>query len=118
MKVLIIEDDIVIAATLAIFLDFLYIECTQASTLAEGLEKLSYQVPDILILDLLLGSKSGIPILQAARQQKLQMKIIVLSASTDLGKISALYPECYFIRKPFDLEDLERVILPKLVPTV
>jgi CheY-like chemotaxis protein len=93
------------------------------SVLESGQQVLSFarqQRPDVIVLDLWLGQDSGVPILQALKNDPLTAGILVIvySASvTDLEQVRALIaqePERYegtvVLRKPFELNELLAVL--------
>jgi DNA-binding LytR/AlgR family response regulator len=105
----IVEDEMVIARTIESSLDDLgYDHCGPATTYGEALELLETERPDLLLLDINLGSKKdGIDV---AEKINLLYKIpfIFLTANSDLATIERakkVKPYAYIV-KPFSKEEL------------
>lgn len=105
----IVEDEMVIARTIESSLDDLgYEHCGPATTYGEALELLETDKPDLLLLDINLGSrKDGIDV---AEKINLLYKIpfIFLTANSDLATIERakkVKPHAYIV-KPFSKEEL------------
>lgn len=78
--------------------------------------------PDLVLTDLHIPPRGGLPFLRALRANPLftQVPVIVLSGSRrpeDIAAIEAV-GACRFIEKPYDLDDLEAAILACLTQLV
>ncbi len=83
--------------------------CTEADMLLA--KKLDFK-PDVILLDLKMGSVSGLDILEEIRSTDKEVKIVVLTGSIDSKKISeaqALGADEYMI-KPVSMAELKEVI--------
>jgi two-component system, response regulator PdtaR len=113
MKILIVEDEAIIALHLEMLLtEFGHEVCAIASTATEAMEHAEVYRPDILILDVRLAhGSSGI---EAAREIYLRYGIrsILLSGNLDASTREALQPyePIGYIGKPFLPIDLFRAL--------
>ncbi len=67
---------------------------------------------DLIILDIVMPKKDGIAVLKYMKENSIDKKVIVLTASSSqklIKKVAELGAE-YFMLKPFELENLEEVI--------
>jgi CheY-like chemotaxis protein len=81
----------------------------EAATVAAALAALDEHEVDVILLDLHLGSASGLDVLDAVEAADLPARVVLLSGSSDLpadvrGRAAAS------LGKPFTLEDLARVV--------
>ena len=113
MKILIIEDDVVIQNFLK--RGFRYKQCVidQAFDGSEGLEKLINDNYDISIIDLLLPKLDGASLIQKARESGVKIPIIVLSSLQDFPTKTHLLDIGVddYVVKPFSFEELYARIL-------
>ena len=112
-KILLVEDDMIIAADLSMQLTKLGYEIIGINTRAEdALQTVQNNRPDIILMDIILsGQMNGI---EAARliQERHQIPLIFLTSNTDdstFQKALATNPFA-FIAKPFQKSDLERTL--------
>jgi len=77
-KILLVEDTIEILQNLAEFLQMEGFEITTAGNGKEALLKLSVEVPDLIITDLLMPQMDGFEFIKELRKQKAWSKIPVL----------------------------------------
>jgi two-component system alkaline phosphatase synthesis response regulator PhoP len=107
-KVLIIEDDDVIARGMATHLtsagfDALWVEKGEA-----GLARLRYERPDVCVLDLMLPGLDGWKLIETAREEGIGTPIVVVSArGTEHDRVHALEigADDYLV-KPFSMKEL------------
>jgi len=116
--ILIVEDEAVMRESLR---DWLTESGYQVETVEEGeeaLKTIAEQDFGIVILDLRLPGKDGIEVLRKAKAQKPQLKGIIITAypsiesAVEAMKIGAVD----YLPKPFDLNDLEKLIRETLGP--
>src|SRR5258708_6793190 len=91
-RVLIVEDSPSSAGVLEAMLRHFCHEVEIAETVAEALEKLEWR-PGCILLDLKLPDGSGVDVLRAVRNQGLEVRVAVLTASRDtdlLDEVSSL----------------------------
>lgn len=85
-KILIIDDDKVFAKTLTDFLSKENYEIIHVVNGEEGIAVIGENVPDIIILDLLMPKMGGVEFLDELRKKKLDKEIPIL-VSSQLSKI-------------------------------
>ncbi|MBB4080303.1 DNA-binding LytR/AlgR family response regulator [Lewinella aquimaris] len=112
-KILMVEDDMIIAADISLQLTKLGYEVVGINTRAEdALAYLAENRPDIILMDIVLtGKMNGI---EAARivLEKYQVPVIFLTSNSDDATFQqAISARPYaFIAKPFQKSDLERTL--------
>ncbi|MFD0960182.1 response regulator transcription factor [Paenibacillus chungangensis] len=86
--------------------------CGEASNGKEALQKVREVKPDILLTDVVMPGMSGLELIQAIREELLQIEIVVLSAFENFQYIkSALkYDAVDYLVKPFNEIELEQVM--------
>jgi len=108
-RVLIVDDDVVMAKYLAAHLSRGNFEVTLASTDQEALRVFRVFDPALVLLDTALNGTEGTEVLQRLKQIKPGISIMVLSASKDpelIFQASKLGADDY-ITKPVDPKDLD-----------
>ncbi len=113
IKILVVEDEMIIGAKISMFLTELGYEVTGIIPRAEdALLQLEESVPDIALLDInLKGSMDGIALAQVLLTEH-QIPVIFLTANSDDGtfqraKVAKPYA---FLAKPFKKLDLQRAL--------
>ena len=107
-KVLIIEDDEVIASSMAQHLSGAGFDPVTVGRGEVGLARLRYEAPDVLVLDLMLPGLDGWSLIESARAEGIGTPIIVVSArGTEHDRIHALQigADDYLV-KPFSMKEL------------
>lgn len=112
-RILIVEDDMIIAANLSLQLTNLGYEVTGIESRGEeAVMHVGVNTPDILLMDInLKGSIDGIETVKAI-QQSHDIAVIYLTANTDdasFSRAKETHPQA-FISKPFNQLDLQRTI--------
>lgn len=112
-KILMVEDDMIIATDISMQLTQLGYDVIGISTHAEdALQILEQNTPDLIIMDIVLsGSMNGIDA-SILILEKYQVPIIFLTSNTDDATFQkALVAKPYaFISKPFQKSELERIV--------
>ena len=108
LRILIVEDDAMIAMLLADMFaamghDICAIEATEAGAVAAALQCR----PDLMIVDVRLGDESGISAVEEILRTGFVPHVFI---SGDILTIQALKPDAVAIQKPFDEFDLVRAI--------
>ncbi len=108
MRVLIIEDERVMAAEMEAFLRKVY-QCDLAYTARQGLEKIEENAYDFILLDLGLPDKDGLHLLQEAKKNCPDAACIILTARGQLeDRIRGLdLGADDYLAKPFSLLELQ-----------
>jgi two-component system OmpR family response regulator len=109
MKILLLEDEYSLRISIEEFLEDLGYEVdgfTDGLEAYDGVYDKSY---DILLLDVNVPSLNGFELLQKLRQDGIKTPAIFLTSMTDVNDLKEGYKRgcCDYIRKPFDLEELE-----------
>ena len=107
-KVLIIEDDDVIAQGMASHLSAAGFDPLWVSRGEPGLARLRYEKPDVCVLDLMLPGVDGWKLIETARAEGIGTPIVVVSArGTEHDRVHALEigADDYLV-KPFSMKEL------------
>jgi two-component system alkaline phosphatase synthesis response regulator PhoP len=107
-KVLIIEDDEVIARGMARHLGAAGYDAVQVGSGEAGLARLRFERPDVCVLDLMLPGTDGWRLIESARSEGIGTPIVVVSArGTEHDRVHALElgADDYLV-KPFSMREL------------
>ncbi len=107
-KILLVEDDTLLANSLKKFLEMHGLDVEVAYSFEEATELLERKKYDIYVLDVNLGDGDGIELLESLRHFKDDTPTIFISALTDISTIARGFnagAEDY-LKKPFDPEEL------------
>src|SRR5438876_3546123 len=107
-RVLIVEDDEVIAEGMARHLEAGGFDAVAVAKGEQGLARLRYEQPDVLVLDLMLPGQDGWSVIETARAEGIGTPIIVVSArGTEHDRVHALEigADDYLV-KPFSMKEL------------
>jgi DNA-binding response OmpR family regulator len=107
-KVLIIEDDEVIASGMAQHLSGAGFDPVTVGRGEVGLARLRYEAPDVVVLDLMLPGLDGWSLIESTRAEGIGTPIIVVSArGTEHDRVHALQigADDYLV-KPFSMKEL------------
>jgi two-component system alkaline phosphatase synthesis response regulator PhoP len=107
-KVLIVEDDEVIASSMAQHLSGAGYDPVTVGRGEVGLARLRYEAPDVVVLDLMLPGLDGWSLIESARAEGIGTPIIVVSArGTEHDRVHALQigADDYLV-KPFSMKEL------------
>ncbi len=107
-KVLIVEDDEVIAQGMAAHLASEGFEPLVVTKGDQGLARLRYENPDVCVLDLMLPERDGWSVIETARSEGIGTPIVVVSArGTEHDRVHALEigADDYLV-KPFSMKEL------------
>ena len=109
MKLLLVEDDPTMQATLHRALSRRGMEVTPVGDGRAALAQWAAQPPDAVVLDLTLPGLDGLQVLQQARARGLRTPVIILTARGTVGdRIMGLNTGADdYLPKPFDLDELE-----------
>jgi DNA-binding response OmpR family regulator len=107
-KVLIVEDDAVIADAIRRHLARAEYEAVVVANGDQALARLRFERPDVLVLDLMLPGRDGWNVIETARAEGIPTPIVVVSArGTEHDRIHALEigADDYLV-KPFSMNEL------------
>ena len=104
-RVLIVDDDAEIRALLEESLEQEGYATRSASTAASAFWALMHEVPDVVLLDIGMPGLSGVDIIPAIRHANRDVKIIMVSGSSDveLAKRALAYGAFDYVTKPVDM---------------
>jgi DNA-binding response OmpR family regulator len=107
-KVLIVEDDEVIAEGMARHLSTAGFEAVRVTNGTQGLARLRFERPDVAIVDLMLPGTDGWRLIESAREEGIGTPIVVVSArGTEHDRVHALEIGADdFLVKPFSMKEL------------
>jgi DNA-binding response OmpR family regulator len=108
VRVLIVEDERKLAQVLSSALEAEHYEVVAASTGEEGFDRANAELFDLVVLDLMLPGRSGLGILQALRQRRIETPVLILTARDgvdDRVRGLDLGADDYLV-KPFALPEL------------
>jgi CheY-like chemotaxis protein len=112
-RIFIVEDDKNINKLMSISLGKGY-EITQIYDGSEALERIKYQKPDLVILDLMLPGTDGLEICQTIKKTNMlkDITVIIVSAldATSNRFKGIKYGADYYIKKPFDPDELRSLV--------
>src|SRR3954470_23825260 len=107
-RVLIVEDDDVVAKAMASHLDAAGFDALVVARGELGLARLRYDRPDVCVLDLMLPELDGWRLIETARAEGIGTPIVVVSArGTEHDRVNALDigADDYLV-KPFSMKEL------------
>lgn len=110
--IVVIDDDALVNATITSVLEEQYESVRAFTDCAEALEELETFTPDLILLDVFLGSYNGLDVLELLHDRGMKCPIIMITAYSDVKmavRAVKLGAED-FIVKPLDLEQLELAI--------
>lgn len=109
MRLLLIEDDPTLAATLKRTLERKAMRVQLCADGAQALAVWQSAAPDVVLLDLSLPGLDGLEVLHQARQAGLRTPVLILTARGTVGdKVLGLNAGADdYLPKPFDLDELE-----------
>ncbi|MBG9387482.1 response regulator transcription factor [Caenimonas aquaedulcis] len=109
MKLLLVEDDPSMQATLQRALGRRGFEVTACGDGREALQRWSAAAPDVVLLDLTLPGMDGLDVLESARKAGSRTPVLILTARGTVGdRVIGLNSGADdYLAKPFDLDELE-----------
>lgn len=112
-KLLIVDDEDDVRLFLEDFLSEREFQVITASSAEEGLELIERQIPDIVLLDLMMPGMDGLECLKLIKKKHPKIKVIMITALNDETKVELAKKQGAenYILKPFSLEYLESELL-------
>ncbi|HEY0858177.1 MAG TPA: response regulator transcription factor [Albitalea sp.] len=109
MKVLLVEDDPAMRATLARTLERRGMQVVACGEGARALDRWRASDPDVVLLDLSLPGVDGLTVLAQARAEQLGTPVLILTARGTVGdRVLGLNTGADdYLAKPFDLDELD-----------
>jgi two-component system KDP operon response regulator KdpE len=115
-KILVVDDETEIVTILQRFLQLKQYDVTTATNGTQALEKVREERPDVVLLDINMPGKTGLEVLKEIHAFDSSIGVIMVTAQTDeeSGRFALSHGAFDYITKPFDFEDLEKVLWWKL----
>jgi len=118
-KLLIVDDEMDVREFAKNFFQRRKIEVVVSSSGEEALEMLIKEKPDLVLLDVRLGGMDGIEVLSKMRQMQNNTQVIMVTGvnekeTSDKAKELGVVD---YIHKPLKLDELEEVVLKRLLKT-
>jgi len=109
MKILLLEDEYSLRISIEEFLTDIGYEVDGFSDGEEAFHAVYDKSYDLLLLDINVPTMNGLEMLQKLRQDEQHVPAIFLTSLTDIEALKEGYKRgcCDYMRKPFDLEELE-----------
>jgi len=105
-RILVVEDDDAVRASVADSLQALGHQVTQAASGAAALEQLERERPDLMITDYLMPGMTGAELMQRTRRRFPQLPMIIATGYADMKAIEEVIGDDMLLRKPFQLAEL------------
>lgn len=110
VEVLVVEDDDAVRQGIAANLRLLQYVVREAADGATGLEELRKRRPDLLMVDFLMPGMNGAEVVAAARLIYPKLPILVATGYADMAKVEKVVDASSVLRKPFDVETLDKAL--------
>jgi DNA-binding NtrC family response regulator len=112
LKILLVDDDRNIRTTLGVTLRGWGHEVADASSAAEGLEKLKSNAYDLLLTDFKLGEKNGLDLLRAAKVSRTPPVSVLMTAFASFeNAVNSIKEGAFdYLPKPFSNAQLEHLL--------
>ena len=113
IKVLIVDDDAMLGATLTLGLDALGMQPIYQTSLAGLQSAIQSASPNIILLDVEIGEDNGIDQMQQLKLYAPNIPVIFMSSHIDAGYLTRAIGvgAVNFLKKPFEIEELAAYIL-------
>ncbi len=109
-KILIVDDEVNVRKLYSEELEKEGYETVSASTVAEALESMEKESPDLMVLDMKLGTESGMDALVQVVERRKNMPVVINSAYSDFKDNFKTWAADAYIVKSVDLTPLKEKI--------
>jgi DNA-binding response OmpR family regulator len=110
-RVLLVEDEPALRRVIARNLTSRGLDVAEAGTVAEALNTLDEETPDLILLDINLPDRSGWDVLRDLQRRRIGVPTIVVSAvRVSQSRLDEFQPIAY-LPKPFPIDALLRLVL-------
>ena len=111
-NILIVEDDALIRWSLSRDLKNEGYDISLASSGEEALEKFEEELPDLILLDIVLPGINGIEVLKKIRELDAEAPVVMMTALEEVQTaVTAMKLGAYdYVSKPFKLEEVRKKI--------
>ena len=113
-RVLVVDDEQSLRLLCRVNLELEGHEVHEAATLGEARELLERLAPDVVLLDVHVGSEDGLDLLHEIRALELPVRVILLSGSAEVGPDARARADGV-LGKPFELGRLADVVAGSIV---
>lgn len=112
IRLLIVDDQLSISSLCASLGQRMGLECFQAQSAEEALDRLENLAPDLMLADLVLRNRSGLELLAEVKKRLPLTEVALMSAhGTIASAVQAMRLGAYdFIVKPFEVGELKLVL--------
>jgi DNA-binding NtrC family response regulator len=112
MKILVIDDDLEIHETLAVFFQSLGHEQIQSITAQDGLKQVVISEPDAVFLDIRLPDKDGIEVLKEIKQINKNIPVVMITGYKEAEKVieAFRYGAMDCLLKPFNFDYMKNLL--------
>lgn len=109
MKILLLEDEYSLRISIVEFLEDIGYEVESFMDGFEAYSAIHEKTYELLLLDVNVPSMNGFALLENLKKDQIRIPTIFLTSMTDIKSVKEGYEKgcCDYIRKPFDLEELE-----------
>jgi DNA-binding response OmpR family regulator len=115
-KILVVDDSEDLLNLLTVMLNIRGHEVATSYSISDTIKKVNLFSPDLIMIDVLLGNKSGKDLCKTIKKSKPGIPVILMSASPALLHDFREYKADDFIDKPFDITVLNRKIDALVAP--
>lgn len=105
-RVLVVDDEPGIRATVSAMLEIEGYVVDQASNGADALARLAHGLPDLIVLDMRMPVMDGWGFAAELRKRGHEVPIVVMTAARDAGRWAAEISAAATLSKPFRFDDL------------
>ncbi len=114
MDVLVVEDEPAVAMLMTSVLEDLNYRVAVARDGLEALEQVDVVRPRLIVTDLAMPRMGGVELMQRLKERGVPAPVIVVSARMDMAREVAPLQPAGMLRKPFDVDEFEKVITSQL----
>ena len=117
MRILIVDDEEELCEALKDFFEYKGYEVYTSDTGEKALEVVNTQSPNWVLLDIKLPDISGLDVLKEIKRRTTNTNVVMITGGLDDGENlekSLRLGAFEYITKPFTLDYLENVLLPKI----
>ncbi|MBE7520051.1 MAG: response regulator [Thermoflexaceae bacterium] len=109
-RILLAEDEQTISKLIQKVLAAAGHDVVGVTSAAEAIERLAGNGWDLLLLDLNLDDGDGLPVIDAIARLGKHPPVVVMTGESDFEDGATAGPVAGVLRKPFDLDELERIV--------
>lgn len=106
VRILVVDDEPGIRATVAAMLEIEGYDVDQAVNGADALARLDHHAPDVILLDMRMPVLDGWAFAAELRRRNLDVPIVVMTAARDAGRWAGEISAAAALSKPFRFDDL------------